>query len=176
MTDLGILSYFLGLEFIYSEKGVIMHQRKYISDVLERFNMLGCKSAETPAEMNLKLATSEGEAPTNETLFRQIVGSLRFICQSRPEITYSVALVSRIIRSPKQIHMLAAKRILRYLKGTVKYGILFSNIKEGNVETRLVTYSDLDWSGHSGQKEHHGSGFSAIDWPKIQCLLARAST
>nr|KYP67248.1 Retrovirus-related Pol polyprotein from transposon TNT 1-94 [Cajanus cajan] len=67
MTDLGILSYFLGLEFAYTEKGIFMHQKKYISKVLKRFNMMGCNPAETPAEINGKLTRSENEASVDGT-------------------------------------------------------------------------------------------------------------
>jgi len=65
MTNLGILSYFLGLEFIYTEKGVILHQKKYISKVLKMFNILKCNYVETPVEVNMKLVTSEDEAFVN---------------------------------------------------------------------------------------------------------------
>nr|KYP66838.1 Retrovirus-related Pol polyprotein from transposon TNT 1-94 [Cajanus cajan] len=147
MTDLGILSYFLGLEFAYTEKGIFMHQKKYISEVLKRFNMMGCNPAETPAEINGKLTRSENEASVDGTLFRQIVGSLRFICHSRPEIAFSVGLVSRFMNDPRQPHLVAAKRILRYLKGTLGYGIMFSHQTKEDDGLRLVAYSDSDWCG-----------------------------
>ena len=69
MTDLGTLLYFLRMEFAYTEQGIFMHQKKYISDVLKRFNMWNCNSTETPAEVNLKLAKGENEASVDGTLF-----------------------------------------------------------------------------------------------------------
>nr|KYP61818.1 Retrovirus-related Pol polyprotein from transposon TNT 1-94 [Cajanus cajan]KYP63036.1 Retrovirus-related Pol polyprotein from transposon TNT 1-94 [Cajanus cajan] len=147
MTDLGILSYFLGIEFAYTEKGIFMHQRKYMSEVLKRFKMLGCKPAETPAELNVKLDKSEDEGSVDGTMFRQIVGSLRFICHSRPEIAFSVGLVSRFMSDPRQSHLVAAKRIMRYLRGTLSYGILFPHHTKGDDSLHLVAYSDSDWCG-----------------------------
>jgi len=76
MTNLGTLSYFLGLEFAYTKQGIFMHQKKYISNVLKRFNMWDCNPTKTPVEVNLKLAKGENEASVDGTLFRQIVGSL----------------------------------------------------------------------------------------------------
>ena len=123
MTNLGILSYFLGLKFAYTKRGIFMHQKKYISEVLKKFNTMECNPTETPAELNVKLVRSENEASVDGTLFRQIVGSLRFICHSRLEIAFNVGLVN----DPREPHLLAAKRILRYLKGTLGYGIIFSD-------------------------------------------------
>nr|KYP47010.1 Retrovirus-related Pol polyprotein from transposon TNT 1-94 [Cajanus cajan] len=75
--------------------------------------MLGCKPAETPAELNVKLEKREDEGSVDGTMFRQIVGSLRFICHSRPEIAFSVGLVSRFMGDPRQSHLVATKRIMR---------------------------------------------------------------
>ena len=84
-----------------------------------------CHKVDTPVEGNLKLDTDDHEASVDATLFRQLVECLRFVCHSRPEISYGVGLVSRFMSNPKQSHLAAAKRILRYLKGTLDYGILF---------------------------------------------------
>ncbi|XP_028186556.1 uncharacterized protein LOC114373244 [Glycine soja] len=104
-----------------------------------------CNPAETLVELNVKLVRSENEASFYGTLFRQIAGSLRFICQSRPEIDFSVGLVSRFMSDPRQPHLLAAKRILRYLKGTLGYGIIFSHQIKEDESLHLEAYSDSDW-------------------------------
>ena len=70
MTDLGTLSYFLGLEFAYTEQGIFMHQKKYISNVLKRSNMWDCNPTKTPVEVNLKFAKGANEASVDGTLFR----------------------------------------------------------------------------------------------------------
>lgn len=75
----------------------------------------------------MKLGKSENEGLVNGTLFRQIVGNLRFICHSRPEIAFSFELVSRFMSDHRQSHLRAAKRIMIYLKGTLSYRIIFSH-------------------------------------------------
>ncbi|XP_019455163.1 PREDICTED: uncharacterized protein LOC109356293 [Lupinus angustifolius] len=120
MTDLGRLSYFLGLEFQYT-KG-------------------DCNPTETAAEMNLKLGNCDEEAATDGTIFRLIVGSLRHLCHSRPEICYSVRVISIFMNNPKHSHMLAAKRILRYLKDTLNFGIVFPHHDE-KIKPQLMAYS-----------------------------------
>ncbi|PNX87495.1 hypothetical protein L195_g043584, partial [Trifolium pratense] len=85
MSDLGKLNYFLELEFHYVSDGIVLHQRKYIADVLKRFHMENCNEVETPMEANLKLSKSEDEQAVDATLFKQVVGSLRFICNTRPD-------------------------------------------------------------------------------------------
>ncbi|XP_019455175.1 PREDICTED: uncharacterized protein LOC109356304 [Lupinus angustifolius] len=108
--------------------------------------MNDCNSTETPVEPNIKLTRCEDEAAVNATMHRQIVGSLRYICHNRPEITYSVRLISRFMSDPRQSHLLAAKRIIRYLNGTIGYGIMYLTGQNSNdSKPKLVAYSDSDW-------------------------------
>jgi len=95
MTDLGDLSYFLGMEFIRTKKGIILHQRKYVREFLKRFRMLESNPAISPIEANPKLEKCGEEEKVDATLFKKIVGSLRYLCNSRPDIGFSVGLVSR---------------------------------------------------------------------------------
>ncbi|CAL0318272.1 unnamed protein product [Lupinus luteus] len=140
MTGMGKLSYFLGIQFKQVDDGVFMHQSKYIQEVLLKFHMLNCN----PAEVNLKLDKMEHEPGVDSTLFRQMIGCLRFICNTRAEINYSVGLVSRFMSNPRISHLVAVKRILRYLKGTSSFGVLFSNQSQKS-KLQLLAYSDSDW-------------------------------
>jgi len=146
MSDMGTLSYFLGLEFVQTDQGLFMHQRKYILEILKKFHMLNCNASETPAEANTKLDNCKNEPAVDATMYRQMVGSLRFICHTRPEISFSVGVVSRFMNDPRHSHLVAAKRILRYLQGTLTFGIIFPQ-QEEKVELHLVAYSDSDWCG-----------------------------
>ncbi|CAL0299548.1 unnamed protein product [Lupinus luteus] len=146
MTDLGKLSYFLGLEFQYTNNGVSMNQKKYILEVLNKFNMTDCNASETPAEMNLKLDKCSDEAMVDATQFRQIVGNLRYVCHTRPEISHSVGMIRRFMSDLRHSHMVAAKRILRYLKGTLDFGIIFPH-QDAKLSSHLMAYSDSDWCG-----------------------------
>lgn len=146
MTDLGVLSYFLGLEVIQTDSGLFMRQKKYTSEVLKRFHMWGSNFSETPAEASVKLGLCEEEQSVDGTQFRQIVGCLRYICHTRPEISFSVGVISRFMSNPKQSHLLAAKRVMRYLRGTLDHGILFPH-QGSRSKLKLLSYSDSDWCG-----------------------------
>ncbi|GAU42392.1 hypothetical protein TSUD_296900 [Trifolium subterraneum] len=121
MTDLGKLTYFLGMELLETPKGVILHQAKYATEILKKFEMLDCNSAVIPADTRLKLEIDGSSETVDSTMFRQLLGSLRYLCQTRPDISYVVGYVSRFMSKPLKSHLLAAKRILRYINGTIHY-------------------------------------------------------
>lgn len=83
------------------------------------------------------------EDQTDPTFFRQIVGSLRYLCNSRPDLVYAVGLMSRYMESPSNAHLLAAKRVLRYVKGTINHGILFT-VGPDKSGAELYGYTDAD--------------------------------
>jgi transposase InsO family protein len=146
MSDLGELSFFLGMEFVKRKGGIVMHQQKYIGEILGKFEMTDCKPISNPSDTNVKLDECADEEGVDPTLFRQMIGSLRYLCNSRPDICYAVSVISKFMNSPKKSHMTAAKRILRYVKGTLKLGLLFpTGSNDDSVE--LKSYSDSDWGG-----------------------------
>src|SRR4051812_19910834 len=125
MTDLGNMVYFLGMEILYSKEGIILHQLKYELELLKKFKLENCKTVVTPSETNHKLdSDSEGE-DVDATIFKQLVGSLRYLCNTIPDIFYAFGLVRRFMNKPKWSHYQGAVRILRYIKGTLKFGVLF---------------------------------------------------
>ncbi|MCI34368.1 copia-type polyprotein, partial [Trifolium medium] len=79
-------------------------------------------------------------------MFKLMIGSLRYLCNSRPDICYAVGAISRFMNSPKKSHLIAAKRVLRYVKGTIKYGLLFPT-HSGEAQMELIGYTDSDWCG-----------------------------
>lgn len=141
MTDLGKLTYFLGMEYLTITEGIIMHQRKYTGEVLKWFNMLNCNPANTPAETNSRLEDTLEDEKVDPTLYKQLIGSLRYLCNSMSDICYAVGLVNRFMHEPTQSHLTAAKRILRYLRGTQRYGVLFPKAVEQKGE-ELLRFSD----------------------------------
>ncbi|PNY18017.1 copia-type polyprotein [Trifolium pratense] len=146
MTDLGSVSYFLGIEFLRTTRGLMLHQKKYAGEILKRFKMTDCTHAITPMEANLKLEKNQNEEAVDPTMFKQIVGCLRYLCNSRPDICFVVGLVSRFMEEPRKSHMNAARRVLRYIAGTLEFGILFP-ISARNAKPEIVCYSDADWCG-----------------------------
>ncbi|WJX17846.1 hypothetical protein P8452_07710 [Trifolium repens] len=121
MTDLGKLTYFLGMELLETPKGRILHQAKYATEILRKFEMLDCNSSVTPADTRAKIEEDTSSDAVDSTMFRQLIGSLRYLCQTRPDISYAVGYVSRFMSKPLKCHLLAAKRILRYINGTIHY-------------------------------------------------------
>jgi hypothetical protein len=146
IADLGELSFFLGMKFLKVKDGVVMHQQKYIGELLEKIEMNGYNSLSNPSETNSKLDECSNEEKVDSTMFRQMVGSLRYVCNNRPDICYSVSVISKFMHDPRKPHLIAAKRILRYLRGTLEYGLLFPNCTHGE-GCALVGYSDSVWCG-----------------------------
>ncbi|GAU25674.1 hypothetical protein TSUD_266010 [Trifolium subterraneum] len=146
MTDLGKLTYFLGMELLETPKGVILHQAKYATEILKKFEMLDCNSAVIPADTRLKLEVDGSSETVDSTMFRQLIGSLRYLCQTRPAIRYAVGYVSRFMSKPLKSHLLAAKRILRYINDTIHYGVLFPYSRDSS-KLELNGFSDADWCG-----------------------------
>ncbi|XP_058726096.1 uncharacterized mitochondrial protein AtMg00810-like [Vicia villosa] len=145
MTDLGNMVYLLGKEIMYSEKGIILQQLKYELELLKRFELTNCKTAITPAETNHKLDFDVESDDVDATTFKELVGKLRYLCNTRPDIFYAVGMVIRFMNKPKWSHYQATVRILRYIKGTLRYGVLFpSDVKS---DSELICYSDSDWCG-----------------------------
>jgi hypothetical protein len=99
------------------------HQRKYAGEILKRFDMEHCNHATTPSEPRLQLSKNGEEAEIDPTQYRRLIGSLRYLCNTRPDLAYSVGVVSRFMQKPKLSHLAATKRILRYIRGTQDYGI-----------------------------------------------------
>jgi len=165
MTNMGLLRYFLGIEVDKNQNGVFISQEKYVNEVLERFNMQESKVAITPTMMGLKLSKEDSSKDFDPSLYKSIVGSLMYLTTTRPDIMFAVSLISRFMERPKEAHWQAAKRILRYVKGTKRFGILYTTSECSD----LVGYTDSDWAGSiddwkstSGYVFHMGSG--AISW------------
>jgi hypothetical protein len=115
MMDMGPLHFFLGLEISQDASGIKLSQAKYARDLLERFHMIDCKFSLTPFLSGVKLEDG-GETPlVDNTLYRQLVGSLLYLTHSRPDLSYAVGVVSRFMQEPHELHWKAAKRILRYV-------------------------------------------------------------
>lgn len=179
MKDLGILHYFLGLEIWQHSNGIYLNQGKYTLDVLKRFGRLDSKAMKTPMETNLKKLKEATEDSENvdPTLYRQMIGSLMYLVNTRPDICYAVNALSQFMCEPKQTHLVAAKHILRYLSGTIGYGL-----KYAKTELNLSGYTDSDWAGNSeNRKSTSGCCFTLrsamISWfSRKQSSVAQSST
>ncbi|KAL0561666.1 hypothetical protein IC582_002106 [Cucumis melo] len=149
MTDIGLMSYYLGIEVKQSEEGIFIFQERYTREILEKFNMMSSKPIATPIEIETKLSKHEEGDDVDSSYFKSLVGSLRYLTCTRPDILFSVGLVSRFMESPTTTHLKVAKRIIRYLKGTLDYGLFYSSSKEFNLEG----YCDSDWAGDTNDRK-----------------------
>ena len=144
IKDLGVLKYFLGIEMATSIKGLFLNQRKYVLDLLDEAKMMDSKPACTPLVSKLKLDV-EGEPLTNLRTYQRLVGKLIYLTITRPDIAYAVSLISQFMHSPTLIHWEMVKILLRYLKGSVRRGILMKK----NGSTHIMGYTDADWAGNA---------------------------
>ncbi|KAK2452040.1 hypothetical protein QL285_011043 [Trifolium repens] len=132
------------MELLETPKGMILHQVKYATKILRKFKMLDCNSSVTPADTRDKSEEDTCSDAVDPTMFRQLIGSLRYLCQTRPDINYAVGYVSRFMSKPLKSHLLSAKRILRYINGTIHIGVLFPYSKD-NGRLELSGFSNADW-------------------------------
>eukprot|EP00253_Pinus_taeda_P003369 PITA_03369 len=155
MTDMGPLHFFLGLEISQDATGIKLSQAKYARDLLERFRMANCKPAPTPFLSGVRLEDGGDTALVDSTLYRQLVGSLLYLTHSKPNLSYAVGAVSRYMQEPHELHWNAAKRILRYVQGTITFGIHYA----AGSALNLLGFTDSEWAGDSIDRKST-SGYS----------------
>lgn len=143
MTDLGKISYFLGIEVMQRPDGVFIDQRKYEQEVLDRFNMDQCNSMHNLIVPRSKLMKDEDEVRVDNTLYKLMVRSLMYLTTTRLDIMIIVSLISKYVERSTEMHLQAAKRVLRYMKGTISFGAFCK--KRGIQE--LMGYTDNDYVG-----------------------------
>ncbi|RVW82656.1 Retrovirus-related Pol polyprotein from transposon RE1 [Vitis vinifera] len=143
MTDLGEMSYFLGMEVHQKQNEIFIYQQKYAKEILKKFKMEECKPTSTPMNQKEKFCKEDGAKKVDEGLYRSMIGCLMYLTATRPDIMHVVSLLSRYMHCASEIHFQAAKRVIRYVKGTVDYGIKFSQVQSFNFHG----FSDSDWAG-----------------------------
>lgn len=143
--DLGHINYCLGIQFIRDKGKIIMHQKRYIEDILSRFGMSECNPASIPMDPNVKLTLPEEISnPETDTLpYRELIGSLSYLATTtRPDVAFAVSSLSQFCNSHGTIHWTSAKRVLRYLKGTSHLGLIF----QADFDS-LKGFVNADWGG-----------------------------
>ncbi|XP_042939631.1 uncharacterized mitochondrial protein AtMg00810-like [Carya illinoinensis] len=140
IKNLGSLKYFLGMEIARSKVGIQLCQRKYTLDILSETGLLAAKPSPLPMEPNLKLQKDQGDVFHDPTLYRKLVGKLLYLTNTRPDLSYSVNLLSQFMEIPRVPHYNALLKVLRYLKGNLGQGLFFSTTSS----LKLTTYSDAN--------------------------------
>lgn len=160
MLDLGLVTYFLGMEVKQGKNVVFICQKKYIKEILKKFQTEECKVVSTP--MNQK---------------EKLIGCLMYLTATRPDILFPVSLLSRFMNCASEVHLRVAKRILRYIQGTVIYGVKFEKCQN----FKLYGFSDSDWAGSvDDMKSTSGYCFSlgsgVFSWcSKMQEIVAQST-
>ncbi|BBH07387.1 transposable element gene, partial [Prunus dulcis] len=178
VKDLGSLHYFLGVEVLPTATGLFLSQQKYIHDLLVNAKMDGAKAVSTPLSTTDSLMLHDGSPLTDPTPYRRLVGGLQYLSLTRPDISFAVNKLSQFMHSPSETHWQALKRLLRYLKGTISFGLHLCR----RPSNRLYAFSDADWAGdHDDRKSTTGYvvylGGNLISWSsRKQRSVSRSST
>jgi hypothetical protein len=151
---IGELSYFVGLQINHSSTGLFISQEKYLKEMLKKFQMEDSSLVSTPMVVGCKLSKDDISPNVDQRTYRSMIGSHMYITTSRPDIMQVVGMVGRYQRASKQSHLAVAKRIFKYLKGTMTYGLWYLR----NQNFQLTAYSDVDWANCLDERKNTSGG------------------
>ncbi|KAK8926656.1 hypothetical protein KSP39_PZI018977 [Platanthera zijinensis] len=143
MSSMGELKYFLGLQVKQSEDEIFISQTKFTNELLKKFGMENATSMRTPMRSTVSLDKDEKGKPFDETKYKSIIRSMLYLTASRPDIMFSTCVCAKYQVNIKESHYIAAKRILRYLKGTPNLDLWYPR----NNDVELIGFSDADFAG-----------------------------
>ncbi|XP_019171190.1 PREDICTED: uncharacterized protein LOC109166755 [Ipomoea nil] len=178
IKDLGSLGYFLGIEAHMNTNGLNICQRKYALDILEEAGFLNCKPFATPMVPGQRLNKENGSPLSDAAPYRRLVGRLLYLTATRPDLTYTTQQLSQFVDSPTSEHMSAAHRVLHYIKGAPRQGLLYP----ANSRIQLHVFADSDWAScPETRKSITGFciflGSALISWRcKKQMTVSRSSS
>jgi hypothetical protein len=143
MSMMGELRYLLGFQIKQLQDGTFIIQTKYIQDILKKFGMKDAKPIKTPMGTNGHLDLNTGGKAIDQKLYRSMIGSLLYLCASRPDVMLYVCMCARFQVDPKEVHLRAVKRIMRYLVYTPKFELWYPR----GSTFELIGYSNADLAG-----------------------------
>ncbi|PKU71322.1 Retrovirus-related Pol polyprotein from transposon TNT 1-94 [Dendrobium catenatum] len=177
LKQLGQISLFLGIQVLQSTNGYFLSQQHYATKILHDAGYGTCNPATTPATPSSKPVPSASPPFHDPTLYRKLAGSLQYLSITRPDIAFATNAVCQHMQYPTDQDFKALKRLLRYIKGTITYGL---PINTGPLELR--TYTDADWASDSSDRKSISGycsflGPTIISWTvKKQATVAKSST
>ncbi|KAK9100306.1 hypothetical protein Scep_023736 [Stephania cephalantha] len=176
MKDLGLADVILGIQIKRNNEGYILTQSHYVEKILKRFNQFDCKPAPTPFDANYHLKKNSKESVC-QLEYSQVIGSLMYLMNStRPDIAYAVSKLSRYTSSPNDDHWTTLIRVLRYLKYTLNYGLVYTKYP-----LVLEGYNDANWIFDNTETKSTSGyvitlGGAAISWKSTkQTCIARST-
>ena len=184
MEDKNEVHFILGMQVIRDRRNRVLtiDQRAFISSILERFNMADCKPVATPLEPDTKYEKlTEDEDVVKLKDYQSIIGCLTYASiGTRPDVSAAVGVLSQHMSKPGKQHWVGVKRVLRYFKGTVDYGLTYESTGSG--EILLQGYADADWAGDIATRKSTSGyvlkiGNSTVSWKsKRQNIVALSTT
>ncbi|GJX75429.1 putative ribonuclease H-like domain-containing protein [Tanacetum coccineum] len=171
MSSMGELTFFLGLQVQQKEDGIFISQDKYVAKILKNFNYSDVKSASTPIDLEKPLVKDGDADDIDVHLYRSMIGSLMYLTASRPDIMFAVCACARFQVTPKTSHLLAVKKIFRYLKGKPTLYLWYSR----DSPFELVAYTDSDYAGATLDRKSTTGGYlltKGFDAGRFQYLVS----
>nr|KAJ0192955.1 hypothetical protein LSAT_V11C800440770 [Lactuca sativa] len=177
MSMMWKMTFFLGLEVQKQKTSISICQSKYISNLLVKYSLSDCKPASTPVSKTDKIHADPTGTDVNDSLYRGMIGSLLYLTASRPDIMFGTILCARFQANPKESHLMAVKRIFRYLKGTQNLALWYPR----DSAFELYGYTDSDYAGCNLDKKStsggcHFLGNRLISWSSKKQTSVAIST
>lgn len=147
MSYLGAPRYYLNIEVHQSPNDIKLGQSAYMLKILEKAGLVDCNPYQTPMEVHLKLSKSSTFPPVDDTLYRSLVESLRYLVDTQPDLAYSIGYSSHFMETPREEHLVTIKRILRYVAGTRTLGVLYTPEKKSVWHVCWAT-ATVTWPRH----------------------------
>jgi hypothetical protein len=165
MKDLGSMHYFLGLEVWQRNGEICLGRGKYIVEILKRFRMQDYQPMSTHMVTNWKKIDASKQEAVDSTLYMQLIGSLMYLVNTRPNICFVVNTLSRVMVEPRRAHWTVGKHMLRYLRGTVEYGLRYAR-GDG---VKLMGYTNADWASNAVDRKNTSNccfslGSGVVSW------------
>jgi hypothetical protein len=178
MSDLGLLTYYLGIKVHQNSDDISLSQSAYAAKILDKCGMKDCNPTLIPMNPQRYLSKESSNPPVDSTQYRSIMGGLRYLIHTRPDIAHSIGIVSRFMEKPTTEHLAAVKQVLRYAKVTLDHGCTY---KKGEKGLKVYGYSDSDWEGDIDDRKSTSGmvfylGCNPISWcSKKQKVVAQSS-
>ncbi|CAM8953839.1 unnamed protein product [Rhodiola kirilowii] len=149
ISMVGEMSYFLGLQVKQKVDGIFISQRKYVRNLIKKFDLEKAAHKRTPAATHVKITKDEAGTSVDQTLYRSMIGSLLYLTANRPDIAHDVGVCARYQANPKESHLMNVKRIIKYVCGTVDHGLWYTK----DTNSCLVRYCEADWEGNAEDRK-----------------------
>ena len=154
MSMIWELTHFLGLQICQQDSGIFLSQSKYAKNLVKKFGLESTSSVRTPMSPNVKLIIDLLGKSVDSSIYRSMIGSLLYLTVSRPDISYNVGVCARYQVNPKESHVIALKRIIKYVKTTANFDVWYSK----DTNDVLAGYSDTDWAGNADARKSTSGG------------------